>query len=38
MASFGLPAQRPRYSVLGSERGEVMPDLDSALGRYFSEV
>jgi dTDP-4-dehydrorhamnose reductase len=33
-ATLALPAARPAYSVLGSERGLVMPDLDSALDRY----
>lgn len=32
-----LPAARPRYSVLGSEKGILMPSLENALSRYFSE-
>ena len=28
---------RPRYSVLGSERANLMPSLISALSRYFAE-
>src|SRR3954463_6234441 len=35
--ALGLPAPRPRYSVLGSRRASIMPDLDHALGRYFEE-
>lgn len=31
-------AARPRYSVLGSERGSLLPPLDDALGRYFTEA
>lgn len=31
------PAPRPRYSVLGSERGCIMPPLESALARYVAE-
>lgn len=30
-----LPAARPRYSVLGSARGALMPSLDDALARFF---
>jgi dTDP-4-dehydrorhamnose reductase len=30
-----LPAARPRYSVLGSERVVLAPPLDHALARYF---
>jgi dTDP-4-dehydrorhamnose reductase len=30
----GLPARRPRYSVLGSERASLLPTLDDALARY----
>ncbi|MCU1286075.1 MAG: dTDP-4-dehydrorhamnose reductase [Acidobacteriales bacterium] len=32
-----LAAPRPRYSVLGSERGQLMPTLENALDRYFKE-
>jgi dTDP-4-dehydrorhamnose reductase len=32
--SCGLAAPRPRYSVLGSERGALMPTLNDALARY----
>jgi dTDP-4-dehydrorhamnose reductase len=32
-----LPARRPRYSVLGSQRGLLMPPLDDALMRYFEQ-
>lgn len=30
-------APRPAYSVLGSNRGELMPNLDSAISRYLEE-
>ncbi|HYG91139.1 MAG TPA: family 1 glycosylhydrolase [Azospirillum sp.] len=33
-ADLGWVAPRPRYSVLGSERGSIMPPLDDALARY----
>jgi dTDP-4-dehydrorhamnose reductase len=33
----GTTARRPRYSVLGSERGALLPSLDEALARYASE-
>jgi dTDP-4-dehydrorhamnose reductase len=36
-ADLGLPARRPRQSVLGSERGQVMPSLDDALQRFCLE-
>ncbi len=35
--TLGFAAQRPRYSALGSERGQVLPALDDALERYFAE-
>jgi dTDP-4-dehydrorhamnose reductase len=34
---LGLIAPRPAYSVLGSNRGELMPHLDSAISRYLEE-
>lgn len=34
---LGLSAKRPIYSVLGSNRGELMSCLDSAMSRYFHE-
>jgi dTDP-4-dehydrorhamnose reductase len=37
-ATFGFIAKRPRYSVLGSERGMLMPSLESALSRYWCAV
>jgi dTDP-4-dehydrorhamnose reductase len=37
-ASLGQTAPRPRYSVLSSERGLVMPSLEEALARYLAEV
>jgi dTDP-4-dehydrorhamnose reductase len=32
--ALGWTAPRPRYSVLGSERGQLLPSLDDALVRY----
>jgi dTDP-4-dehydrorhamnose reductase len=37
IAALGLPAPRPRWSALSSERGWPMPSLDDALGRYRRE-
>ncbi|BAZ50075.1 dTDP-4-dehydrorhamnose reductase [Nostoc sp. NIES-4103] len=34
---LGFIAPRPAYSVLGSNRGELMPHLDSAISRYLEE-
>jgi len=34
---ISLAAQRPRYSVLGSEKGTFLPSLDNALQRFFNE-
>lgn len=34
-AELGYMAKRPRYSVLGSARGLLLPALDDALGRYL---
>jgi dTDP-4-dehydrorhamnose reductase len=34
---LNLPALRPTYSVLGSERGQLLPTLENALDRYFRE-
>lgn len=34
---LGLIAQRPSYSVLGSNRGLLMPYLDEAIARYLCE-
>lgn len=33
-----LAAARPRYSALGSEKGQLMPGLQQALSNYFSQV
>ncbi|HKQ05901.1 MAG TPA: family 1 glycosylhydrolase [Blastocatellia bacterium] len=38
VAALGLIAPRPRYAVLGSERGTLMPSLEDALSRYWREV
>jgi dTDP-4-dehydrorhamnose reductase len=32
---LALAAPRPRYSVLGSARGALLPPLDDALSRYL---
>lgn len=34
---FDLKARRPAYSVLGSERGVLLPSLDDALSRFLKE-
>jgi dTDP-4-dehydrorhamnose reductase len=31
---LGFAAKRPRYSVLGSERGRLLPTLDDAIARF----
>ena len=36
-ASLGWAAPRPAFSVLGSERGQLLPDLDDALARYMRD-
>lgn len=36
-AGLNLAAVRPRYSVLASERGILLPSLDNALERYLRE-
>jgi dTDP-4-dehydrorhamnose reductase len=35
--ALNLPARRPLYSVLGSERGALLPSLEDALARYLRE-
>lgn len=35
---LGLAAERPRYSVLGTNRGQLLPTLDVALSRYIVGV
>lgn len=37
-SELGLQALRPPYSVLGSERGMLLPSLEHALSRYFNEA
>ena len=37
MQALGLAARRPSYSVLGSERGMLLPPLDEALACYVRE-
>ena len=37
LSHFGWSATRPPYSVLGSERGLVLPPIENALARYFAE-
>jgi dTDP-4-dehydrorhamnose reductase len=34
---LNLNAERPIYSVLGSEKGQILPTLENALDRYFRE-
>ena len=36
-AAMGQAAKRPRFSVLGSERGILMPTLENGLTRYLAE-
>jgi dTDP-4-dehydrorhamnose reductase len=36
--AFGWPARRPAYAALGTERGQVMPDLDQAIARHAAIV
>lgn len=35
---MGLIAPRPNYSVLGSNRGELLSCLDTAISRYFADI
>jgi dTDP-4-dehydrorhamnose reductase len=35
-STLGRAAARPRYSVLGSERGTLLPPLDDALARFIA--
>jgi dTDP-4-dehydrorhamnose reductase len=37
LGEMGLDAPRPRYSVLSSRHGNLLPPLDDALGRYVRE-
>lgn len=37
MVSFNLPARRPSYSVLASERGTLLPTLEDALCTYMKQ-
>lgn len=37
MQALSLVAPRPNYSVLGSERGLLLPSLENAIARYFHE-
>lgn len=34
---IAYPAPRPKYSVLGTEKGHLLPSLENALERYFAE-
>ncbi len=36
-ASFGWVARRPRYSVLGSEHGALLPGVESGLHRHLAD-
>ena len=37
-SALGMAAHRPRYSVLGTERGLLLPPLDQAIARYARDV
>jgi dTDP-4-dehydrorhamnose reductase len=37
LKTLGLAAPRPAYSVLGSERGILLPELERALGQYLQD-
>ena len=37
-AQMGFAAPRPAFSVLTSERGAVLPDLDEAIDRYLRDL
>ncbi|HZG66357.1 MAG TPA: sugar nucleotide-binding protein, partial [Herpetosiphonaceae bacterium] len=37
LEAFDLPARRPCYSALGSERGVLLRPLDGAMEHYFDE-
>lgn len=37
ISELHLKARRPKYSVLKSERGKLMPDLDTALEHFFKD-
>jgi dTDP-4-dehydrorhamnose reductase len=36
-SEMGFVARRPAYSVLGSEKGQLLPSLEDALKRYYKE-
>jgi dTDP-4-dehydrorhamnose reductase len=36
-SALGYVAARPRYSALGSARGQLMPSLEDAVARYIAE-
>ena len=38
IASFNYAAIRPKNSVLVSERVSILPSIENAMGRYFSEI
>ncbi len=37
-SALGLPAARPAYSALASERAQIMPTLEHALDHYFHDT
>ncbi|HEX3700684.1 MAG TPA: family 1 glycosylhydrolase [Phenylobacterium sp.] len=37
-AAFGWSASRPVQAALGTERGQIMPSLDHAIGRYAAVI
>lgn len=38
IADIQFPAKRPTYSALTSKRGVILPSLDKALDKYFTEI
>jgi dTDP-4-dehydrorhamnose reductase len=38
LVNLKYPAARPYYSVLGTEKGHLLPSLENALERYFVEI
>jgi dTDP-4-dehydrorhamnose reductase len=38
LSEMNLPAVRPRYSAMSSERIKILPTLDDALVRYFKQI
>ena len=36
-SDLNMTARRPRYSVLGTQRGQLLRPIDDALGRFMKE-